>query len=346
MPHRFSSPERQSRAAPRFRSSRSLAAHSDTNFGNIRGAAKIYVFWCAIHLKLLNALAATSAGASNRRLVVFFLTSPRIGLLALLLVLVFLFLKINLAVYHWIAGRIRDRWVGMKKHPKILNLGVGLVLAIVFLGLYVGFSLGVVKVASTRDWRIGLVANSSLASFGINSINDLNENTLLGLGLRFAFLERTAYWMDGWHIFNDYPILGVGLGNSGFYFPNNMPSIGYSTYEIRTVLYLSTSLPNIKSFWYRLLAETGIAGFSLFIAWMLVTWFSTSCSIRSRDATIKTLALAGQLALLAFVFEGFSVDTFGLPYLWIITGLAAATGMIYRRQWINSQNGPITSGTN
>ena len=57
-----------------------------------------------------------------------------------------------------------------------------------------------------------------------------------------------------------------------------------------------------------------------------------SRSLRSPDATLKTIALAGQLALLAYVFEGFSVDTFGLPYLFVMAGLVASAGMIYRQQ--------------
>ena len=68
------------------------------------------------------------------------------------------------------------------------------------------------------------------------------------------------------------------------------------------------------------------------ITWLLVLWFSLFSSQRSPDSTLRTMALACQLALLAFVFEGFSIDSFGLPYLFVIAGFAAAVGMIYRRQ--------------
>jgi hypothetical protein len=36
------------------------------------------------------------------------------------------------------------------------------------------------------------------------------------------------------------------------------------------------------------------------------------------------MALMGKLVILALVFEGFSVDSFALPYLWFALGLVTA----------------------
>jgi hypothetical protein len=153
---------------------------------------------------------------------------------------------------------------------------------------------------------------------------------LFFFGQRFAFLERTVYWMTGWHIFSDYPFLGVGLGNSGYFFASHLPAIGWKTYEIRGILFQNSTLANIKSFWYRLLAETGLAGFPIFLAFLILLWFSARSSQHSQNRMIQSVSLAGRLAILAFVFEGLSVDSFGLPYLWVITGLLASAGWIFR----------------
>ena len=91
----------------------------------------------------------------------------------------------------------------------------------------------------------------------------LDQNTILTLSQRFIFLERTVYWLNGWNVFNQYPWLGVGLGNAGFFFPKLAPAIGWATFEIRNVLFYLNQLPNVKSFWFRLLAETGLVGFSI-----------------------------------------------------------------------------------
>ncbi len=260
---------------------------------------------------------------------VFFLSSPRIGLAACMLMLLFLFIKFNLAIYRWAVRRLASIWSAFKRSV-LLKIAIGTLMVALFIGIYAGFSAVVLKVVSERDWRVALLIKSPLSQAEIQQLSALNENSLFYIGIRFAFMERTVYWMDGWHIFNDYPLLGVGLGNAGFYFLSHLPAVGWSSIEVRAVAYQNPGLPNIKSLWYRLLAETGIVGFAIFVVWLLVLWSSASKSLHSQDGTIRTVALAGQLALLALVFEGFSVDTFGLPYLFVITGLIAAAGWITR----------------
>ena len=264
-------------------------------------------------------------------MVAFFFTSPRIGGVACMLMLFYLFLKFNLVIYRWLIHRL-SRLSSAVDHSRWIQAGIGALVVLVLVGVYAGSGFGILKIASGRDDRIALLVDSPLSSGDIQTLSKFDENSLMLVGRKFAFLERTVYWMTGWHIFNDYPITGVGLGNAGFYFVENMPAAGWSSIEIRTLMYRDTALPNIKSMWYRLLAETGIVGFMLFIVWLLVLWFSLSASMHSQDNTLRTIALAGQLALLAFVFEGFSVDSFGLPYLFVISGLAAAAGMVYRQR--------------
>jgi hypothetical protein len=133
-------------------------------------------------------------------------------------------------------------------------------------------------------------------------------------------------------VFNQFPWLGVGLGNAGFFFPSLAPPMGWATFEIRNVLFYLTQLPNVKSFWFRLLAETGIIGFSVFISWLYMLFQSSRLSQHSQYSAIKTLALAGQLSLLAFIGEGFSIDSFAMPYLWIMAGLIAAMGLLVRQE--------------
>jgi hypothetical protein len=262
---------------------------------------------------------------------VFFLASPRIGAVAFMLMMLYIFLKFNVAVYQWVIQRLSHLWSSLK-HPHLIKIGVGALVVSMFIGIYALFSLGAFKIASERDWRVKMLVDSPLSQDEIYKLSAFDENTLFYLGLRFAFLERTVFWMAGWNIFNDHPWVGVGLGNAGYYFFSDMPAVGWSSIEMRAVMYQNEGLPNIKSIWYRLLAETGIVGFAIFITWLLTIWVSTTSSLHSRDGTIKTVALAGQLALMAYVFEGFSVDTFGLPYLFVITGLAASAGWIYRHK--------------
>ena len=262
-------------------------------------------------------------------LLVFYYSTPRIGGLACLLMLLFLFLKFNLAIYRWIAQRLARRFPspGLQRPFRIAS---ALGLTLLSLGLYAAFGAGLVSIASQRDPRIQKIAQTAFEPTEIRTLLAFNQNSLFLIGRRFAFLERTVYWMTGWHIFNDHPILGVGLGNAGYYFTSEMPAAGWSSTEVRNILYEIDGLPNIKSMWFRLLAETGLTGFALFVTWLLVLWNSAQSGLKSPDGALQTLALAGQLALLAYVFEGFSVDTFGLPYLFFMAGLVASSAKLLR----------------
>jgi hypothetical protein len=263
----------------------------------------------------------------------FFLSSPRVGLLSLFLIVVFLFIKLNLLIHSKVVKFFSSRHLvtnsaSLKSHPAIISSLAGVAL----ISLYIFILAGIFFFATQHDYRLNLLVSQPPSLDEIVGVITLDQNTLLNLSHRFLFLERMVYWLNGWNVFNQYPWLGVGLGNSGFFFPQLAPAMGWATFEIRNVLYYLTQLPNVKSFWFRLLAETGLVGFSVFITWLYVLYRSSRVSQRSQNPTMKTLAFAGQLALLAFIGEGFSIDSFAMPYLWIIAGIIAAVGIVYRRE--------------
>jgi len=204
--------------------------------------------------------------------------------------------------------------------------------------VYTLIFVGVFFFAIQRDKRLTTLINKPPTIQEIVGLVTLDQSTLIELSHRFIFLERMVYWLNGWNVFNHYPWLGVGLGNAGFFFPKYAPSVGWATFEIRNVLYYLTQLPNVKSFWFRLLAETGLIGFSLFLSWFYILFQSSRFSQHNHDATIKTFAFAGQLALLAFIGEGLSIDSFAMPYFWVIAGFIAAIALIYRRENTNNDS--------
>jgi len=266
---------------------------------------------------------------------VFFLAQPRVSMLSLLLILVFLFVKINLAIYRWLVRRILGTARFSRSGAQVATVR-RLTAAATLLGMltiYLATLVGAVYLASRLDWRVQLLLDYPPSLLEIWALLTLNETALLNFSFRLAFMERVVYWVTGWHIFQQYPWLGVGLGNAGFHFLENIPSIGYSSWEVRGLLYHLPYLPNIKSLWVRLLAETGVVGFSVFLTWFYLQIHSAWVSLRNLQPALKTLAMASLLGLIAFIAEGFSLDSFAMPYLWVCAGLASAVGMIYRRQW-------------
>ena len=114
------------------------------------------------------------------------------------------------------------------------------------------------------------------------------------------------------------------MGHAGYYLPKYLNDYAYRLVEVRDLLYRSNTLLNIKSLWIRILAEGGILGFSCFFICYLRSLLGNMLGLHTSDQLRSTAAWMGCFTLLAFLLEGFSLDTFALPYLWFSTGLAAA----------------------
>jgi O-antigen ligase len=142
------------------------------------------------------------------------------------------------------------------------------------------------------------------------------------------FGERVIYWQAGWEVFNRYPITGVGLGNAGKWFAETIPAYGMNLIEVRQLLYRSSEIPNIKNLWIRVLAETGIVGFAFFSAWIYALG-KKAVGLRKMSRPIyKMLGFLGIFIIIGIILEGFSIDSFALPYFWISAGLILSGGRI------------------
>jgi hypothetical protein len=267
----------------------------------------------------------------------FFLSSPRISLVSLFIVGVYFFGRFNLRLHRMMMQRLAGRWQFSPQWAYLARLCLALALGIVMVSFYLGVTVLGMYVIGQRDARVGLIFKNPLTPEEIKGLVTFDEAEYIHIGYQLAFGERIVYWVTGFNIFNDHPWAGVGLGNSGFFFLEKIPVAGYASTEIRALLNTSAGLPNIKSLWFRLLAETGLAGFSLFVAWLVLLWRSTRISALSKLEGIKIIALAGQFSLLAFIAEGFSIDSFAMPYLWVMAGLISAVGFFYRQEMLAGQ---------
>ena len=151
------------------------------------------------------------------------------------------------------------------------------------------------------------------------------NDTVFALGDRLAFAERLVYWTSAFRTFSLYPLLGVGPGNAGFFFEQTLPEYGLRLTEIQALLRdPSFGFPNPKNLWAKLLSETGILGFLLFGVWFVSMGIGSAGLWRKGQGFERYLGLAGLITVLTQAVEGFSLDTFALPQLWLIFGLCTA----------------------
>ena len=149
--------------------------------------------------------------------------ASRVGTLALLLVLAFVALYANILlarrVQRWSLARFSHFLPFVKK---TLHFLLPLILLIAFLGLYVLGAVGLVYLLSHADSRLAYFSNLETLMEWVK----LNRNPYV-LFNYLKFAERYVYWVVGWRVFNLHPILGVGLGNAGFFFERQLPSFGW-----------------------------------------------------------------------------------------------------------------------
>jgi len=99
-----------------------------------------------------------------------------------------------------------------------------------------------------------------------------------------------------------------------------------------------TSSQILKTCGYGCLAETGILGFAFYASWVYLHWREAVQLERSGASEMeRAFGFTGKLFILALIMEGFSMDTFGLPYYWIALGIVVAARRI-SQQAITSQS--------
>lgn len=239
------------------------------------------------------------------------MTFSRIGLIGFLAILVWF--MVNLA--DLISQKITLLRKSQNKPSRNIKV---LVTSAMLAALFTAFVV-LLLIMSIRDNRLRKLID---VSYNVERHGTTMSFTSLVKKLNIA--ERVFYWQMGWNVFNQHPILGVGLGNVGRYAESMLPSEAWKMPEIKNVLFQQTVLPNTKNLWTRILAETGMLGITFFLIWLILMWAASRKISQEEEPIMKAVGLAGQLAILAYFFEGFSLDTFALPYIWVILGFVLA----------------------
>ena len=134
---------------------------------------------------------------------------------------------------------------------------------------------------------------------------------------------RAAYTFGALSAYDESPILGVGLGASGFYIYEHLPDWALTTVpEIARQLNPESRLyPNPKNMYVRLLAETGLVGFFVFVAFLLSVLGDSLRALQTGTLPGRYLGIAGIFSWFAIALYNVTQDSFATPNIWINFGI-------------------------
>jgi O-antigen ligase len=148
-----------------------------------------------------------------------------------------------------------------------------------------------------------------------------------------AFSQRFVYWQTAYDIFEEQPLLGIGLGNFTFYFADALTDRPlYPTPELLKKVVPEQGRNQIvvtKNLSLRLLSETGLLGMATFTAFIIAILGSSVFLYLSPDNRQSYWGRAGLLGLVVFIGVTFSVDSFAIPNMWVLFGLIASSSQVF-----------------
>lgn len=164
---------------------------------------------------------------------------------------------------------------------------------------------------------------------------DFKQTNLAGYFEYLGFGVRFLYGEAAYNTYEAYPLLGVGLGNYVFYFPQMMPDTPLAILpEVLRMLVPEGNRERLitpKNFYLRILAETGLVGMAAFAAFLAAVLGCALFLWISPDMTQRFWGRASLLGLVAFGASALSFDSFAIPNMWVVFGLTTSAAWIFSR---------------
>jgi len=136
---------------------------------------------------------------------------------------------------------------------------------------------------------------------------------------------RAAYTFGALGAYDESPWFGVGMGASGFYIYDHLPDWAMTTVpEIAKQLSPDSRLyPNPKNMYARLLAETGLIGFFLFLAFQFYVLGDVLAVLQKQEMWLRFVGVAGFFSWIAIMLTNATQDSFAIPNIWLNFGIIA-----------------------
>lgn len=124
------------------------------------------------------------------------------------------------------------------------------------------------------------------------------------------------------NISKDRPIIGVGLGQFGFYAPQYVDSIALKSNEVKRWIDPNRleSWPPAFSLYPRILAEHGVIGLGLWIMFLLNIVYKIVIKIKRNFDDVIGVSLL--VSFIGVLLSSFNADTYALIQLWLLLSLS------------------------
>jgi len=253
-------------------------------------------------------------------ILMLFLSFSKIGWITFGFLIVYILIRVVRSIYYKTVQRLETKQ--NKKFTKAQSFILKMFTWLIVLLISIIMAVIAAKVMAWLDPK----RSADLLNF-----KALKERGLYSWANLLRIAERLVYWTIGFRTFQIHPWFGVGLGAVGYYFASTIPAFGYKLPDLVHIFNYENFIPNAKNIWARLLSETGIIGTAFFISWIYLQWkASVELDNNKHSVPYQAFGLVGKLSVIAFIFEGFSMDTFGLPYYWVAFGLVVAAWRILK----------------
>ena len=188
----------------------------------------------------------------------------------------------------------------------------------------------------TKQQRIQAIGYSTLTVFAMTALILLSNGDKIvrdidkkiesldfrgNLKTNISNKSRFGIQYANFMVFTQNPFVGVGFGQQGYYARNHYPSWAVrDNFEFKN-LYLDKTNPMFPpgyNMYIRLLAETGLLGFIIFIYLLYIVVHLTKKRIKSStNVTDKTLAIILLVSFSGFILNWLQLDTFRMYGFWL-----------------------------
>jgi O-antigen ligase len=180
-----------------------------------------------------------------------------------------------------------------------------------------------------RRWVLGLVlcvAGVATASFRINPaawerVSDFKEST-----------GREELWRVAWEMWQDHPVIGVGL--RGFF--DNLENYVRQVGPLNFAEFIAEEPHYVHNNYLELLAETGVVGLALYVAVVVASvrcaWRASQRFEQLGDLAMATLSRALIVSVMAMMTAGFFISSTTDRRTWVLLALGPALLAASRRQ--------------